>query len=65
MKSVTASQPSTGMEQADFADILRDSVNAWNSTLNLDEVLDLILTQVGLVVSHGTADIRLVEDETA
>lgn len=65
MSSVTVPQPSIGMEQADLADILRDTVAALNSTLNLDEVLDLILTNVGLVVPHDAADIMLVEDETA
>ena len=65
MSSVAALQPPPGMEQADLADLLRDTLAALNGTLNLDEVLDLILTNVGFVVPHDAANIMLVEDGTA
>ena len=38
---------------------------ALNGTLNLDEVLDLILTNIGFVMPHDAANIMLVEDGTA
>ncbi len=39
---------------------LRDSLAASSSTLNVDEVLDSILSNVGRVVPHDTADIMLL-----
>ncbi|HLE05134.1 MAG TPA: PAS domain S-box protein, partial [Anaerolineales bacterium] len=41
---------------------LRDTTAAVSGTLNLDEVLDLILENVGRVVGHDTADIMLLID---
>ncbi|MGH2619987.1 MAG: PAS domain S-box protein, partial [Anaerolineales bacterium] len=41
---------------------LRDTTAAVSGTLNLDEVLDQILENVGRVVGHDTADIMLLID---
>jgi PAS domain S-box-containing protein len=43
------------------AEALRDTATALNSTLNLEEVLERILTNVGRVVPHDAANIMLVE----
>ena len=52
-------------EQRELAEALADTAAAINSTLNLDEVLESILTNVGRVVPHDTANIALVEiDDT-
>ena len=48
-------------EQRQLAEALTDTAAAINSTLNLDEVLESILTNVGRVVPHDTANIALVE----
>ena len=40
---------------------LRDTTAALNSTLNLEEVLDRILTNVGRVVPHDAASVMLIE----
>ncbi len=48
-------------EQREMAEALADTAAAINSTLNLDEVLESILTNVGRVVPHDTANIALVE----
>ena len=48
-------------EQRELAEALADTAAAINSTLNLDEVLESILTNVGRVVPHDTANIALVE----
>ena len=48
-------------EQRTLAEALRDTAALLNSTLNLDEVLDRILTAIGRVVPHETANIILVE----
>ena len=63
--SVTALQLFAAPDQADLANILRDTAAALNGTLNLDEVLDLILTNVGFVLPHDAADIMLIEGATA
>ncbi|MBN1218610.1 MAG: GAF domain-containing protein [Anaerolineae bacterium] len=52
-------------EQQDLAEALRDIIIALNSTLNLDEILDHILNNVGRVVPHDTANIMLIEDGVA
>ncbi len=49
-------------EQRVLAEALRDTAAALNSSLDLDEVLDLILNSVGRVVAHDAANITLVED---
>ncbi|HLF24995.1 MAG TPA: ATP-binding protein [Anaerolineae bacterium] len=48
-------------EQRALAEALRDSAAALNSTLELDEVLDRILANVGRVVAHDAASVMLVE----
>ena len=48
-------------EQRNFAEALRDSAAALNSTLDFDTVLDRILDNVGRVVPHDTATIMLIE----
>ncbi len=52
-------------EQRALAEALRDTAAALNSTLNLDEVLDRILANVGRVVPHDAANIMLVESGVA
>ncbi len=52
-------------EQRNLAEALRDTAALLNSTLNLDEVLDRILTAIGRVVPHETANIILLENTTA
>ncbi len=48
-------------EQRALAEALRDAAAVLSSTLDLDEVLDRILTDVGRVVPHESANIMLVE----
>ena len=48
-------------EQRTLAEALRDTAGLLNSTLNLTEVLDRILANIGRVVPHDRADIMLVE----
>ena len=48
-------------EQRKFAEALTDTAAIINSTLNLDEVLERILENVGKVVPHDTANIALVD----
>ncbi|BBB47175.1 eukaryotic-like serine/threonine-protein kinase [Pelolinea submarina] len=48
-------------EQRELAEALADTAAVINSTLNLDEVLENILTNVGRVVPHDTANIALIE----
>jgi diguanylate cyclase (GGDEF)-like protein/PAS domain S-box-containing protein len=52
-------------EQRVLAEALRDSSAALNTTLNLDEVLDRILANVGRVIAYGLVDILFVEDGQA
>jgi signal transduction histidine kinase/DNA-binding response OmpR family regulator len=52
-------------EQRVFAEALRDTAAAINSTLNLDEVLNTILDYVERVVPHEAANIMLVEKDIA
>ncbi len=49
-------------EQRVLAEALRDTAAALTSTLNLDEVLERILNNVGLVVPHDAASVTLIED---
>ncbi|MCC6188865.1 MAG: GAF domain-containing protein [Anaerolineales bacterium] len=49
-------------EQRALAEALRDTAAVLNSTLDLDEVLDHILADVGHVVPHDSANILLIED---
>ncbi len=48
-------------EQHALTEALRDTTAALNSTLNLEEVLDRILTNVGRVVPHDAASVMLIE----
>jgi len=50
-------------EQRELAEALRDTAVALNSTLNLDELLEQILTNIGRVVPHDTADIMLTRGD--
>jgi signal transduction histidine kinase len=52
-------------EQRAFAEALREVTGALTSTLDLDEVLEGILANVGLVVQHDAANIMLVGDGVA
>ncbi len=52
-------------EQRTFAQALSDTAAVLNSTLNFDEVLDRILSNVGRVVPHDAANIMLIEDGVA
>ena len=58
-------QPYPPVDHVDLANVLSDTVAALNGTLDLDEVLDLILTNVGFVMPHDAADIMLIEDGAA
>ena len=48
-------------DQRVLAEALRDTAAALNSSLNLDEVLDRILDNVGQVVPHDAANIMLID----
>lgn len=48
-------------ELAETEEALRDTISSLSGSLNLDEVLDRILENVGKVVPHDTADIMLLE----
>lgn len=52
-------------EQRALAEALGDTAAALNSTLNLDNVLERILDNVGRVVPHDGANIMLIESEVA
>jgi GAF domain-containing protein len=52
-------------EQRALAEALRDTTAALNSTLDQSEVLDRILTDVGRVVPHDSANILLIENGIA
>ncbi len=47
------------------AEAFRDIAAALNSTLNLEEVMERILANIGRVVSHDTANIMLIEADDA
>ncbi len=48
-------------EQRMLAEALRDTAGALNSTLDLDEVLDRILSNIGRVVPHDAADVMMID----
>ncbi|MCB9436637.1 MAG: PAS domain S-box protein [Anaerolineales bacterium] len=48
-------------EQRAFAEALLDITTALNSTYDFDEVLSRILTNMGTVIPHDTANIMLIE----
>jgi PAS domain S-box-containing protein len=52
-------------EQRVFAETLRDTAAALNSTLDLDELFDLILTNLNRVVPNNMSNIMLVEGDQA
>ncbi len=52
-------------EQRMLAEALRDTANALNSSLNLDEVLERILVNIEQVVPHNSAEILLIEGDAA
>ncbi len=52
-------------EQRALAEALRDSAAALSSTLNLDEVFERILANLGHVVPHDAANIMLIQGDTA
>jgi diguanylate cyclase (GGDEF)-like protein len=52
-------------EQRTLAEALRDTANALSSSLDLEEVLELILVNVGRVVPHDAANIMITEGEWA
>jgi len=52
-------------EQQALADALRDTAVALSSTLDFDEALDRILTNVGRAIPHDTVAIMLIENEIA
>jgi signal transduction histidine kinase len=52
-------------EQRTLAEALRDTIAALNSTLELEEVLDRILDNVGQVVPHDAAAVTLLENGVA
>lgn len=52
-------------EQRALAEALGDTATVLNSTLNLDQVLERILNNVGRVVPHDGANIMLFEDDVA
>jgi GAF domain-containing protein len=52
-------------EQRALAEALRDTAAILNSTLDLDEVLDHILADVGHVVPHEAANIMLIDEGEA
>ncbi len=52
-------------DQRALAEALRDTARVLNSTLNLDEVLDRIFSEISNVVPHDSANIILVENRRA
>ena len=48
-------------EQRALAEALRNTAATLNSTLNLDEVFDRILINIGRIVPHDAADVMLVD----
>ncbi|MEO8393306.1 MAG: PAS domain-containing protein, partial [Chloroflexota bacterium] len=52
-------------EQRALAEALLDTVDALNSTLDLDEVLDRILANIDRVVPHNEGAIMLIESDVA
>ena len=52
-------------KQRDMAEALRDTAEVLNSTLDFDQVLDHIITNVGNVVNYDQMTIMLIESEDA
>jgi PAS domain S-box-containing protein len=52
-------------EQRALSEALRDTATALNSTLDLDEVLRRLLTNVGRVVPHDAANVMLIQEGIA
>jgi diguanylate cyclase (GGDEF)-like protein len=50
-------------EQRILADTLRDTIAAISSTLNYDEVLDLILINLARVIPHDAANIAVLDEK--
>ncbi len=50
-------------EARTLAEALRDTATLLTSTLDMDEVFERILTNVGRVVEHDAANIMLIEDD--
>jgi PAS domain S-box-containing protein len=57
--------PPASDQSVTLADVLRDIAAALNSTLDLNEVLDLILSTVNLVVPGDSVNIMLLENGVA
>ncbi len=49
-------------DQRSLAEALRDVAAALNSALSLDEVIDVVLQNLGRVVAHDALDIMLIEN---
>lgn len=52
-------------EQRALAEALRDTAATLTGTLDLDQVLDCVLAQVGHVVPHDAANVMLIEGDIA
>jgi PAS domain S-box-containing protein len=52
-------------QQRELAEALRDTANTLSSALSRDQVLDHILTNIGRVVPHDSANVMLVEGGVA
>ena len=50
-------------EERILAEALSDTAAVLNKTLNIDEVLDRILTTIGQVVPHDSANITLIDEQ--
>jgi PAS domain S-box-containing protein len=50
-------------EQRILAEALRDTASALNSTLNFDELMERILSNLGKVVFHDSSNIMLINDD--
>lgn len=62
ISSIKATQEAE-REQRAFAEALRDTIAATTSTLDLHEVLDRILDQIGKVLPHTARDILLIDGD--
>lgn len=52
-------------EQRALAEALRDIANALNSTVDIDEILDRLLTNIERVVQYDAAEIMLIDGDRA
>jgi len=62
---VEALRQSASFDALTLAEALSESAAALNSTLELGEIFDLILKNVGRVVPHDAANIMIIEDGVA